>query len=115
MAGEMIERTDLFTFHFPDQTDWKIIKDLIQAIDASLEKNPIDGLTFSHRHFNKKLRQSRVVCTYSDPSVLLEASNRFEDGLQRLEITRKFLKTENLENGCSCETVKRLLEKWECG
>jgi len=111
----MAERTDLLTFYFPDQTNWNIIKDLIQCIDAGLEKNPIDGLTFSHRHFNKKLRQTCVVCTYSDPSVLLKASNRYEDGYQRLEITRKFLKTENLENGCCCETVKRLLSEWECG
>ena len=56
----MPERTELFTFGFPDKTDWKIIKELIESVDLDLKNNPIEGLKFSHRQFNKKLRQAGV-------------------------------------------------------
>lgn len=110
----MIERTELFTFEFPDKTDWKIIKELIESVDLDLKNNPIEGLKFSHRKFNKKLRQTCVVCTYSDPAVLLKVSNKFEDGHRRLGITRKFLKKETIKDGCCCHQVKELLKEWKC-
>tara|TARA_R100000458_G_C8098366_1_gene126096 strand:+ start:275 stop:604 length:330 start_codon:yes stop_codon:yes gene_type:complete len=106
----MQERAELFRFHFPDNTDWNIIESLIKKIDAEISKNPIEGCSFSNRKFNKNLRQTCIICSYSDPTILLKISNIFEEEYLRLNIKRKFLNKTTLKNECCCKEVKEILK-----